>query len=75
MASNKEDCKRKFKRVMTLFIEANRVDEKKCDDILHQYGCYMDEIQNADISVCSNFRPSESRLDTLMYQNMGIGQQ
>ena len=71
MASKKEDCQSKLKRVLTVLVEANRVDERDCDDILHQYRNYLDEIQTADISVFSNFKPSESRIDTLLYQTMG----
>ena len=70
MVTSTEGCKTKFKRVLNVLIEANRVDEKDCDDILNQFGRYMEEIPTRDVSVFSNFKPSESRLDTLMYQTM-----
>jgi hypothetical protein len=70
MANNKDDCKIKFKKVLAVLEEARRVAEKDCDDILSQYVRYLEDISTKDASTFTCFKPSESRLDTLMYQTM-----
>jgi len=70
MVTKTEDCKSRFKRVLGVLVEAHRVDETDCDDILSQFRIYLEHLPTKDVSLFSSFKPSESRLDTLIYRTM-----
>lgn len=70
MFNSGDDCKKKFKVVLNVLVEANRVDESDCDDILGQFSRYIEEIQTKHVTAFSSFKPAESRIDTLMYQTL-----
>ena len=44
MATKKEDCFNKFKKVLTLLLNYGRVEDKDCDTLLQQYGMFVDNI-------------------------------
>ena len=68
MVNSGDDCKKKFKIVMNVLVDANRVHESDCDDILGTFARFIEEIQSKHVTTFSNFTPSESRIDNLMYQ-------
>ena len=60
MASNKEACSANFKKVLRLLVNAERVKEKECDALLHQFAMFWDTIP-----VFGSERFAEDRVDTL----------
>ena len=43
MASNKEACSEKFKEVLRLLVNADRVKEEECDILLQQFAMFLDK--------------------------------
>jgi len=70
MASKQEDCKEKMKRILHTLVQAKRLPEDDCDAILQQYGIYLEEVAGGERSRFSDFKPTASRIDTLLYQTM-----
>ena len=54
--------------MLTVLVEANRVDKADCDDIISQYARYVEDIPvpTKDVSMFTSLKPSEMRADTLM---------
>lgn len=70
MASEKEGCVNKMKRVLAILVEAHRLKAAECDEVIYQFGQFLDECAgNPDFQ---DFDPSEpsSRVDTLLYEHM-----
>lgn len=44
MASNKEACSVKFRKVLRLLVNAERVKEEECDTLLQQFAMFLDSI-------------------------------
>ena len=70
LVSSGDDCKKKFKVVLSVLVEANRVDESYCDDILGQFTRFIEELPTKHGTTFSHFKPAESRIDTVMYQTL-----
>ena len=70
MASKQEDCTEKMKRVLNTLVQANRLPEDDCDVIRQQYRKYLEEVVAAERARFSDFKPTASRIDTLLYQTM-----
>ena len=58
MASNKEACSVKFKKVLRLLVNAERVKEEECDTFLQKFAMF------------ANFQAAEDRVDTLFFECM-----
>ena len=70
MASEREGCVNKMKRVLEILVEAHRLKADECDEVVYQFGQFLDEFAgNSDFE---DFDPSEpsSRVDTLLYEHM-----
>lgn len=70
MASEKESCVNKMKRILEILVEARRLKSAECDEVTYQFGQFLDYCEdNPDFE---NFDPSEptSRVDTLLYEHM-----
>ena len=66
MASEKERCVNKMKRVLEILVEAHRLKDDECDEVINQFGQFLDECAgNPDFE---DFDPSEpsSRVDTIV---------
>lgn len=75
MASEKEGCVKKMKRVLEILVEAHRLKADECDEVIYQFGQFLDECAgNPDFE---DFDPSESslRVDTLLYEHMAGNKQ
>ena len=66
----KEKNLEKCKAVLRQLNEANRVSDKDVDEILQQYGHYIDETVVPRCSEYTNFCVSTSRLDELLFDTM-----
>ena len=70
MASNKEACSVKFKNVLRLLVNAERVKEEECDTLLQQFAMFLDSIPVFGSERFANFQSAEDRVDTLFYECM-----
>src|ERR1043165_4467954 len=70
MAKNQDDCKAKMKRILHDLVQANRIHEDDCYDIQRQYGHFLDEVLPAEASSFCDFKPTEARVDRLLYETM-----
>ena len=68
MASNKEACSVKFKNVLRLLVNAERVKEEECDTLLQQFAMFLDSIPVFGSERYGNFQSVEDRVDTLFYE-------
>ena len=70
IASNKEACSAKFKKVLRLLVNAKRVKEEECDTILQQFAIFLDSIPVFGSERFANSQSAEDRLDTLFFECM-----
>ena len=70
MASQKEACSNKFKKVLTLLLNSNRVEEKDCDTLLQQYSMFLDSIPAFGTNKFANFNSSVDGIDKLFSECM-----
>ena len=70
MASNKEACSAKFKEVLRLQVNDERVKEGECDTLLQQFAMFLDSIPVFGSERFANFQSAEDRLDTLFFECM-----
>lgn len=70
MATKQGDCKAKMERILTILVQANHFPEDECDEVNKEFRIYLDEVVPADMSRFTDFKPSESRVDTLLYNTM-----
>ena len=70
MASNKEACSVKFKKVLRLLVNAERVKEEECDTLLQQFAMFLDGILVFGSERFANCQSAEDRVDTLFFECM-----
>lgn len=70
MVSNKEACSKKFKKVLRLLVNAERVKEEECDTLLQQFAMFMDNIPVFGSERFANFQSAEDRVDTHFFEWM-----
>ena len=70
MASNKEACSEKFKKVLRLLVNADRVKEEECDTLLQQFAMFLDNIPVFGSERFANFQSAVDRVDTLFFECM-----
>ena len=70
MASEREGCVNKMKRVLEILVEAHRLKADECGEVVYQFGQFLDEFAgNSDFEDVDPSEPS-SRVDTLLYEHM-----
>ncbi|CAL9702284.1 unnamed protein product [Knipowitschia caucasica] len=69
MASSKEMCVVKMKRILNHLVEANRVEDSMCDDVLREFGEFCNFA--AQQSSFREFDPKVDRVDSLLFDSMG----
>lgn len=69
MASSKEACLVKMKRLLTHLVGSNHFEDSTCDEILREFGdfCSFAALQSS----FRDFDPTIHRVDTLLYETMG----
>ena len=70
MASEKEVCVTKMKRILEILVEAHRLKSAECDKVMYQFGQFLDYCaRELDFE---DFDPSKptSRVDKLLYEHM-----
>jgi len=70
MISNRQDCSKKFKDVITKLVEVKRLMEKQCDDVIWQYNSFLDTGLQNDRQECVDFHPGSGRVDELFHRLM-----
>ena len=61
MASNNEACSVKFKKVLRLLVNAERVKEEECDTLLQQFAMFLYSIPVFGSERFANFKSAEER--------------
>lgn len=67
MASNKDDCKGKFKKVLTVMSNANKIQESECDVVLEQYYSFLDNIPSLGSVKFTSFDKKKMTLLTFCF--------
>ena len=70
MSSNKEACSVKFKKVLRLLVNSERVKEEECDTLLQQFAMFLDSITVFGSERFANFQSAEDRVGTLFFECM-----
>ena len=70
MATKKDDCSKKFKKLLTLLVNSGRVEDKDCDTLLQQYGMFLDNIPVFGNHRFADFNSSVDRVDRLFNECM-----
>lgn len=70
MASNKDDCKGKFKKVLTVMSNANKIQESECDVVLEQYYSFLDNIPSLGSVKFTSFDKKNDSVDILFHDCM-----
>ena len=70
MATKKEDCLSKFKKVLTLLLNSGRVKDNDCDTLLQQYGMFVDNIPVFGNHRFADFNSSVDTMDRLFNECM-----
>lgn len=72
MASSREECENAMKKLLVVLTEAGWVASSSCDDILNQFGNFLDEVVASDSETFKSFIPShtESRVDEFLHSFM-----
>jgi len=60
----------RFKSVLRLLVQYNRVSQNYVDAILREYKDYVDEVEENHLQRFTKFDPITSRVDTLMVETM-----
>ena len=69
MASKRDICSAKFRKVLSLLVNVFRVAEKDCDT-LREFDLFLDNIPVFGSTQFANFDSSHDRLDSLLYKFM-----
>lgn len=69
MVTDGENCKVGMKRMLKVLVDAKKVDANKCDDILRQFGEFIDSTVAASPSDFKDFQLSD-RVDVLLHRSM-----
>ena len=77
MVSDKDGCIKMFKKVLNLFLNVKRIEERKCDVVLQQYTQFIDNIPVFGTERFSKFNKNQDSIDELYYECMcgGSGEQ
>ena len=62
----REVSKSKLKRLLNYMVDVGRIEEKKCDDIIHQFMDFIDSDALLNVSHFQNFDPHKERLDMFL---------
>ncbi|KAJ8048024.1 hypothetical protein HOLleu_00178 [Holothuria leucospilota] len=71
MATNKDDCVAKFRRVLHKLVFLKQVNEIDCDSLQWEYEAFLDEAVSRNFSKFKGYSCDDQRLDTFlsMYMN------
>ena len=70
MAKAKEACLLKFKKVITLLVNLERIAEKDVDNVLQEYTLFLHNIPVFGIQRFADFNATNDRIDTLFHEFM-----
>lgn len=70
MAANPNNCREKFKRILTVLVNSNKVRAENCDNVLQQYSNFLDSVPVIGSGVFSSFNPNVHRVDEFFSTHM-----
>ena len=68
MSKSSQACSVKFKKVLRLLVNAERIKEEECDTLLQQFAMFLDSIPVFGSERFANFQSAENRVDTLFFE-------
>lgn len=68
LAANTNICRGKFKRILTVLVNSNRVRDENCDSVLQQYSTFLVPIIGSDLF--SSFNSNVHRVDEFFSTHM-----
>ena len=77
MASAKDHCEKKFKRVLTHLVNSSKIQVSACDEILSQFHTFLHTVIPKNHAEYVNFEPfsEDNRLDALLFRDMANNSQ
>ena len=70
MAANANICRGKFKRILTVLVNSNKVRDENCDNVLQQYSTFLDRVPIIGSDLFSSFNPNVHRVDEFFSTHM-----
>lgn len=70
MAANPNNCREKFKRILTVLVNSNKVRAENCDNVLQQYSNFLDRVPVIGSGIFSSFNPNVHRVDEFFSTHM-----
>ena len=70
MAGNANICRGKFKRILTVLVNSNKVRDENCENILQQYSTFLDRVPIIGSDLFSSFNPNVHRVDEFFSTHM-----
>ncbi|KAI7811802.1 uncharacterized protein LOC130552264 [Triplophysa rosa] len=70
LLESKEQSVQKFKTVLRLLVEAGRIEEKCCDEVLREFARFYDRILMLTPDAFRNFDPESGRLDEFYHERL-----
>ena len=70
MANNHSGCAEKMKKVLNVLVNASKIKEQTCDDILQEYASFLDRIPVIGSNFFLSFSPKTQRIDEFFVNHM-----
>ena len=70
MAANPNICRAKFKRILTVLVNSNKVTDENCDNVLQQYSTFLDRVAIIGSDLFSSFNPNVHRVNEFFFTHM-----
>ena len=68
MAANPNICRGKFKRILTVLVNSNKVSlDENCDNVLQQYSTFFDRVPIVGSDFFSSFNPNVHRVNKIFF--------
>jgi len=58
MVANPNICRAKFKRILTVLVNSNKLRGENCDSVLQEYSNFLDSVPIIDSDMFSSFKPN-----------------
>ena len=70
MVANPNICRAKFKRILTVLVNSNKLRGEHCDSVLQEYSNFLDSVPIIGSDMFSSFNPNVHRVDDFFSTHM-----
>ena len=67
MVANPNICRAKFKRMLTVPVNSNKLGDENCDSVLQEYSNFLNSVPIIGSDVFSSFNPIVHRVDGFFF--------